>query len=94
MVVTKWEELVKEAERRLSEKEARERRLLYRYVATLKKLITVELLIGIIAAFSMYMQYGWKELERTLLSWIIGITLAATIVTFMIERYKRITHIK
>ena len=89
----KWEELIRESEQRIRAREMQERRLFRRYVTALRQLITVELLIGLIAVFSMYMQFGWRELERTLLSWTIGITVAATLVTFMINKYKKITHV-
>jgi len=88
----KWEELVNQTEQRMHAREKHKNKLFEKYVTVLRRLITVELLIGIIAAFSMYMQFGWVELERTLLSWIIGITMVSTIITFMIDRYKKITH--
>ena len=89
-----WEQIIKETERSIKRRDQYKHSLLGRYVSMLRKLVTIELLVGITAAFSMYMQFGWEELEKTLLSWIIGLTIAATLVTFMIERYKKITQIK
>ena len=87
-----WEKVIKHAEIRMREKSYKEKDFFTKVVDTAKKFLTVELLVGIIAAFSMYMQFGWLELERTLLSWIIGITLVATLLTVMVNRYRRITH--
>ncbi len=93
MTEKRWEDIVKEAALRTRATEVHKRKAFVKYVSLLKKLVTVELLIGVVAAFSLYMEFGWKELERTLLSWIIGITLVATIITFMISRYNKITHL-
>lgn len=49
----------------------------------LKKVITIPLVIGFIAAFLMYQYYGWDELIRSLLSWTIGLTILATIITVL-----------
>lgn len=87
-----WEKVIKHAEIRMKEKSYRDKTPLDKFLETTKKFLTVELLVGIIAAFSMYMQFGWLELERTLLSWIIGITLVATLMTVMVNRYRKITH--
>lgn len=89
-----WEQIVKETEKSMKRRDQHRHSLLGRYVSMLRKLMTIELLVGVTAAFSMYMQFGWEELEKTLLSWIIGLTIAATLVTFMIGRYKKITHIR
>ncbi|MBR9691989.1 hypothetical protein GOV06_04325 [Candidatus Woesearchaeota archaeon] len=90
---SEWAELIKHAARKERAKEIHERNVLRKFVITLKKLLTVELLIGLIAALSLYIFFGWAELARTLLNWIIGITLATTVVAFMINRYKKLLHL-
>ncbi len=90
---TEWEAVLKDAAYKARAKELREKNVLKKFVISLKKLLTIELLVGIIAAFSLYMYFGAEELFRTLLSWTIGITLATTVVTFMVNRYKRLLQI-
>jgi hypothetical protein len=87
-----WGRLVKEAAAREKVREFNERRAANRrYIDILKKLVTLELLIGIIAAYSYYMLFGAQELEKTLLSWVIGLTLASTLIALTMKRYGRIT---
>ena len=54
-----------------------------------KSILSIPIAIGIIAAIVMYYQFGWIELQKILLSWTIGLTLLATIVT-LLERYTKI----
>ncbi|MBW2995816.1 hypothetical protein KY332_00790 [Candidatus Woesearchaeota archaeon] len=91
---SKWEDILKKASIKAKAQELHERNALKKFVNTLKRLLTVELLIGIIAAFSLYAYFGWEQLFRTLLNWTIGITLASTVVTFMVNRYKKLLHLR
>lgn len=54
-----------------------------------KSIISIPIIIGFIAAFIMYKEFGWEKLEEVLLSWTIGLTIIATIVT-LLERYTKI----
>ncbi len=90
---SEWETVLKDAAYRARAKELREKNALKRLVSSLKKLLTIELLVGVVAAFSLYVYFGAEELFRTLLNWTIGITLATTVVTFMVNRYKRLLNI-
>jgi type IV secretory pathway VirB2 component (pilin) len=93
MAKNEWEGIVKKAAIKSAIKSDNQKKNIFeKYAESLKGLVTVELLVGIIAAFSMFILFGWDELERTLLSWIIGITLVMTILTYMANRYKKITH--
>jgi hypothetical protein len=94
MAKERWEDILKKADVRARAQEAHERHTLRKFVDTLKKLLTVELLIGMIAAFSLYVYFGWEQLFKTLLNWTIGITLASTVVTFMVNRYKKLLHLR
>jgi uncharacterized membrane protein len=93
MVKRSWENVVKDATFQARARELRRKNALKKFVSALKKLLTVELLIGLIAAFSLYVYFGAEELFRTLLSWVIGITLATTVITFMVDRYKKVLQV-
>ena len=57
-----------------------------------KGIISVPILIGVLAAIIMYKEFGWLKLEEVLLSWTIGLTVLATIVT-LLERYTKLIKI-
>jgi hypothetical protein len=86
-----WAELIKEADAKVRAREIKEKRAFRKYTNVLLKLVPIQVLIGIVAAFYFYMRFGWSDLEKTLLTWIIGLTLSATIVTVMINKYKKVT---
>ena len=89
-----WEHFVNKSSLRDKHTNIRGNSLFYKVVETLRRIVTIELLIGVIAAFSYYMLFGAADLEKTLLSWVIGLTLASTMLTLMIGRYKRITKLE
>ena len=89
-----WEDLLRRADARVEAKEIKEKRDFRRYTEALLRTVPIQALIGITAAFYFYLRFGWSDLERVLLTWVIGITLAATLVTFMINKYKKIIHSK
>ena len=93
MKTLKWEDFTKEAGQNRRVYDAKKKRFFEDYLSNLKKFLTVEIIIGIIAAFLLYTRFGIAELQRTILSWIIGITLVMTIVTAMMNRYKKIFHL-
>jgi len=55
----------------------------------LRKAISIPIIIGIFAAVLMWKFYGWDNLARTLLSWTIGLTILAAIIT-LLERVDRV----
>ncbi len=93
MKTIKWEDFIKETERNRMVYEAENKLKFEKYLTSLKGLLTLEIVIGFMAAFLLYTRFGMAELQRIVLSWIIGITLVMTIVTAMINRYKRIFHL-
>lgn len=93
MKTIKWEDFVKEVDQNRRIYNAKKKRLFEDYLSNLKKFLTLEIIIGIVAAFLLYTRFGIVELQRTILSWIIGITLVMTIVTAMMNRYKKIFHL-
>ena len=50
------------------------------YITHLKKYIHIPLIIGIAAAFLTWQLFGLQTVIATILSWVIGITLVATII--------------
>ena len=52
------------------------------------KMVSIPLIIGIIAAVMMWYKFGWVELEKSLLSWIIGLTILGTFIA-LLEKYTR-----
>jgi len=80
----KWEQIVREAlanqDRIAQERKKRERRDSY---IRIKALIPLSLIIGVGAFYLMLSIYGWREITKTLLSWIVGATIVTTIIALM-----------
>lgn len=55
----------------------------------LRKFVPVEVIIGVVACFFMYFIFGGEKLVETLLSWVIGMTIIAAIVTSLLSRYHK-----
>ncbi|MBD3354744.1 hypothetical protein GF361_02035 [Candidatus Woesearchaeota archaeon] len=91
---SEWEEMIKRAAVKAKEKELHEKRTLRKFVDSLKTVLTMELLVGVFAAFSLYIFFGWNDLFKVLLSWTIGITMVSTVVTLMVDRYKKLIHLR
>jgi polyferredoxin len=49
----------------------------------LKKALSIPIIIGVAASWLMYHRFGWPILEQTLLSWTMGGTILATIITLL-----------
>ncbi|MEE9525194.1 MAG: hypothetical protein V3V78_01135 [Candidatus Woesearchaeota archaeon] len=90
---TEWEKMVRKADFKARQQVMHERNALRRFVNTLKRALTFELLIGLIAAFSLYVYFGWDALFKTLLNWVIGITMVSTVITIMVDKYKKLLHL-
>jgi hypothetical protein len=88
-----WEKMVRKADLKARQQEIQEKKALRRFVDILKVKLPFELMLGITAMFLLYSFFGPGQLFKTLLNWIIGITMASTIVTFMIDRYKKLLHL-
>lgn len=56
---------------------------------TLKRSLPIPIIIGIAASAIMYRFYGGAKLIETLLSWIIGMTLIAFIITSILSKYEK-----
>ena len=81
---SEWEKIVSNAllnqDRIAQERKKRELRESY---VRIKSLIPLSVIIGIIAFYLTLSIYGWREILRTLLSWIIGGTIVTTIIALM-----------
>ena len=85
-----WEHVLKEAiENKSIQLIKKEKRSYERYLSMLRKLVAIHIILGIAAAIILYLNFGWEELIKTFLSWVIGITLVATIVTATINRFPK-----
>ena len=58
-------------------------------IRKLKTSIPIQIVIGIAACFLMYMLMGWEKLIETLLGWVIGMTIIATIITSILSKYQK-----
>ena len=83
--LTKWERIVRdsiirkekireERERRLREERLREKR------KKLKRYLSIPIIIGLLACVLFIYRFGWTELEKSVYSWLIGITFISTLV--------------
>ena len=70
--------------------EVKKKKILEEFVSHLKNHIKFEIVIGIVAAYLLYLLFGFDVLIKTLLSWAIGITLVATVITSLLNKYRRI----
>jgi len=67
----------------------RARKLKYRYYErVLSKLMPVPIIIGLTAIILLLSFYGWKELGKLALSWLVSVTIISTIVYHMFKRFE------
>lgn len=52
-------------------------------------LVSVEIVLGCIAAYLMWRLYGVMELLKIILSWTIGMTIMTTFVTALLRKYHK-----
>lgn len=58
------------------------------YEDVLSKLMPVPILIGITAIILLMSLYGWRELGKLALSWVVSITIISTLVYHMFKRFE------
>ncbi len=79
-----WEEIVTYALHNKDTIEAmRERRKQKEHYKNLKRLVPIPIIIGVLAALIMYNMYGGEAVFKAFLSWVIGLTLIVTIITYL-----------
>ena len=82
-----WEDQVKYAlHHQDTIKAMREHREKKEYHEKLRRFVPIPILIGAFAAFLMYNFFGLQEMLKSLLSWIIGMTLVATVIAYIPKR--------
>ncbi|MBN1646116.1 hypothetical protein JW868_03715 [Candidatus Woesearchaeota archaeon] len=70
--------------RQKKEKEEKRRRIM------LKKLVPIPIALGMIAGVYYLVRFGWIEFEKMFISWLVGITLVAAIVTWIVEFERKV----
>jgi len=83
LTIKEWEELIR---RNKYHKvyDVEQKRDWNRLARTLRKLVPIPVVLGFIASFITVKLYGWNELIKTVLGWVVGMTLiTALIVGFM-----------
>ncbi|MBW2992536.1 hypothetical protein KY345_04935 [Candidatus Woesearchaeota archaeon] len=58
-------------------------------IKKLKVSVPLQIIIGIAACVLMYYLFGGRSLLETLLSWTIGMTIIATIITSILSKYHK-----
>jgi prepilin signal peptidase PulO-like enzyme (type II secretory pathway) len=67
----------------------RARHLKFRYYENvLSKLMPVPIIIGFTAIILLMHFYGWKELGKMALSWVVSVTIISTLVYHMFKRFE------
>ena len=80
----RWEEQVRYAlHHRETIKAMRERKEKLQKKKNLRKIVPIPILVGVLAALLMYYMYGGDALFKSFLSWVIGLTLIATIIAYL-----------
>ena len=59
-----------------------------KYIKFLRKLIPINITVGLIALITYFILFGATELARVVLSWTIGATLIGTFVSLIIGKQK------
>ena len=79
-----WEEQVKYAiHHKDTIQSMRERRAKLEKKKHIRKLLPIPIIVGCFAALIMYNLYGGEAVLKSLLSWIIGLTLIAAIIAYL-----------
>ena len=64
-------------------------RLKFRYYErVLSKLMPVPIVIGLTAIVLLVKFYGWQDLGKLALSWVVSVTIISTIVYHMFKRFE------
>ena len=68
--------------------ELRKKRELKEHYRNIRRFVPIPVIIGCLAAFMMYKMYGGEELLKNFLTWVIGLTIVATIIAYIPKRFK------
>lgn len=85
-----WEKAIKKAVMKRRLEKANENAKHHHFdFQKLKQYISIPIIIGLVAAFLFYFEFGWEDLKHVLLSWLIGITLVATLIASLLTRFEK-----
>lgn len=56
---------------------------------TIKKYISIPIIVGIAASAAIYTYFGGEELFKTLLSWTVGVTIVVTFVAALAKGHEK-----
>ena len=89
-MVTEWEKKVKYALNHQKQIESLKlKKEKHEFYNRLRKLVPIPILIGIIAAIGLVSLSGFKYLIEVILTWIIGLTIVATIIAYLPKRIQK-----
>ena len=76
-----WEEVIKVALAKYKREEANAaRKKQLSQLKILRKYISIPIVVGLVALVAIYFFFGMGEVLKTLLSWVVGVTIVATVV--------------
>lgn len=58
------------------------------YITKIRRWVPIQIMLGVAAILLLFLYFGINAVVKTLLEWIIGITIATLIVTQVASRYK------
>ncbi len=89
-MTSEWEKKVRYALTHKDEiSKRRENREKQDFYKRMRRLVPIPIMIGILAAIMMHKYFGWQSLLETLLGWVIGLTIVATIIAYLPKNLSR-----
>lgn len=84
-----WAYEIKRAKKVRAAQKTRARRLKFRYYdKILSKLMPLPIIIGLTAIVLLMYIYGWRELGKLALSWVVSVTIISTLVYHMFKKFE------
>lgn len=77
---TKWERIVRQAISRQEEiRQKQKKKQMQEYLRKLRNWLSLPIILTLLAAITMIFRFGFHELEKVILSWIIGTSFISII---------------
>ncbi len=73
-----WEKVIKSEFRKYGRE--MEQRTVFQQLRFSRRYISIPIILGVWASIFIYFRFGGEELLRTLLSWVVGVTIVATVI--------------
>lgn len=80
-----WEEMIL----RSAHYENKKKSELNELIKRIRRLMTIPIVIGVLAAILLWLRHGYHALEEAVLSWTIGMTLIGTLIASAIGKIKK-----